>query len=133
MKAKDLEGQIDLFGMEPFKPKEATSEQGEDVVLDTELEDFLCVGKKKSGELHAVMQKSVQDQGGMVATVAYIDYNKVYTQDLKGKAFLIHYKDSRQAVDAYMEQVDKLRKLGGIKETQIHPEFQKVKCQEMEL
>ena len=195
MKANDCDGQMDLFGITPFVPKEEGAEPVEEVELDTEFEDFLSVGKKQKkeipaeepekerpvqkpekkmtqkkqtelnpdfipqkaagstnekiielseidkadeetvhipvalpapGELHAVMQKSFYSASGKTATVAYIDYNMVYTQDLKGKARLVQYPDSRQAVDEYLRQMAQLSGLDDTMEVKEHPKFKKV-------
>ncbi len=47
MKGKELEGQMNLFGSEPYQPKKAEGAEKPEVELDTEMEEFLSVGRKK--------------------------------------------------------------------------------------
>ena len=47
MKSKEIEGQINLFGNEPYQPKKAKPSEEPRVELDTEAEEFFSVGRKK--------------------------------------------------------------------------------------
>lgn len=47
MKSKEIEGQINLFGNEPYQPKKAKPREEPKVELDTEAEEFFSVGRKR--------------------------------------------------------------------------------------
>lgn len=51
MKDRGIEGQMSLFGSEPYKPNMDTEAIVEDVELNTEAEDFFAVGKSKKRNL----------------------------------------------------------------------------------
>ena len=46
MGKQELEGQLNLFGNDPYQPKKAKASE-EQVELSTEAEEFLSVGRKK--------------------------------------------------------------------------------------
>ena len=173
MGKNDLDGQLNLFGSDPYQPKKAKANE-EQVELSTEAEEFLSVGrrkkkapeeaptkeaptepvevetpveeaqtepvaKKKTTKKHApsgsgsvVMQQSFVNGSGKTATVAYVDYNCVYVDDLKGGAVLIHYQDAKTAVDQYLETVARLAKTDGLKKSKEHPALRNVPCREAE-
>lgn len=47
MRSKELDGQMNLFGSEPYQPKKAGNGEEHQVELDTEAEEFLSVGRRK--------------------------------------------------------------------------------------
>lgn len=47
MKANDMEGQLNLFGGEPYQPKHAEKREERTVELDVEAEEFLSVGRRR--------------------------------------------------------------------------------------
>ncbi len=152
-----LDGQLNLFGSDPYQPKKAKANE-EQVELSTEAEEFLSVGrrKKKAPEekpqeekpekppvekkkpkaaTHAdtvVMQQSFVNASGKTATVAYVDYNCVYVQEANGKAAMTHYQDAKTAVDRYLETVSRLAKTDGMKKSKEHPVLKRVTCEEAE-
>lgn len=167
MKSQDMDGQLNLFGGEPYRPKPADSAEERRVELDTEAEEFLSVGRRKkkvlaeaepekpeakpettknakpeakpepkaepseppkkapvkraSGSRNIVMQRSFRDATGKTATVAFLDYNLVYTEGTDGKATLIHYPESKLAVDRYLMQIEAFGKTAGLKKTDEDP------------
>ena len=157
MGKNDLDGQLNLFGSDPYQPKKAKANE-EQVELSTEAEEFLSVGrrKKKAPEekpqeekpekppvekkkpkaaTHAdtvVMQQSFVNASGKTATVAYVDYNCVYVQEANGKAAMMHYQDAKTAVDRYLETVSRLAKTDGMKKSKEHPALKRVTCEEAE-
>lgn len=157
MGKNDLDGQLNLFGSDPYQPKKAKANE-EQVELSTEAEEFLSVGrrKKKAPEekpqeeklekppvekkkpkaaTHAdtvVMQQSFVNASGKTATVAYVDYNCVYVQEANGKAAMTHYQDAKTAVDRYLETVSRLAKTDGMKKSKEHPVLKRVTCEEAE-
>lgn len=62
MKAKDMEGQLNLFGSEPYQPKMASADEEKAVELSTEAEEFLSVGRRKKKE-EAPAPEAVQEPG----------------------------------------------------------------------
>lgn len=50
MRSKELDGQLNLFGSEPYQPKKAGSVEKHPVELDMEAEEFLSVGRRKKKE-----------------------------------------------------------------------------------
>lgn len=162
MGKNDLDGQLNLFGSDPYQPKKAKANE-EQVELSTEAEEFLSVGrrKKKAPEekpqeekpqeekpekppvekkkpkaaTHAdtvVMQQSFVNASGKTATVAYVDYNCVYVQEANGKTAMTHYQDAKTAVDRYLETVSRLAKTDGMKKSKEHPVLKRVTCEEAE-
>ncbi|MBQ6441271.1 MAG: hypothetical protein IJJ13_01590 [Lachnospiraceae bacterium] len=165
----DLDGQLNLFGNDPYQPKKAKASE-EQVELSTEAEEFLSVGRKKKkapeephpveevppekaavektvkevktkpasekkagkDSLSIVMQQSFADGSGRTATVAYVDYNCVYTEDEKGAATLTHYPDAKTAVDRYLETVTRFSKTDGMKKSKEHPALRNIQCKEAE-
>jgi len=149
MKSKEIEGQMNLFGNEPYQPKKAVVKEAAPVVLDTEAEEFLSVGRKRKKEespkpeeakpirprrkpagYSVVMQRSFQDDKGGFATAAYVDYNMVYVQESSGKAEMKHYLSSKAAVNAYLNHVGRFEKTDGLKRTEENPALQKVQVKE---
>ena len=90
--------------------------------------------EKKAGKdsLSIVMQQSFADGSGRTATVAYVDYNCVYTEDEKGAATLTHYPDAKTAVDRYLETVTRFSKTDGMKKRKEHPALRNIQCKEAE-
>ena len=153
MGKQELEGQLNLFGNDPYQPKKAKASE-EQVELSTEAEEFLSVGRKKKetpakqhpAEQHPAeqrpaeppavssitMQQSFVNGSGKTATVAYVDYNCVYVEDIKGNATLTHYPDARTAVDRYLETVTQFSKTDGMKKSKEHPALRNVQCKEAE-
>lgn len=64
---------------------------------------------------NAVMKKIFR-LAGKELTVAYLDYNKVYSKDETGETFLVQYSDAKAAVDAYISTLEHFRALPGAKE-----------------
>ncbi len=124
-----VEGQLDIFeamdraaaavdrmteetknGKEKKAPKRRTAVESKD--------------KIRGYDMHASMQKTFLNPGdGDFATVAYIDYQMVYFRDWNSPASLKRFENSRDAVEYYMKQLDKIRQLPGAEETEEHEPF----------
>ncbi len=141
--AKELEGQMSLFGIaNEFQGtgKTAVKEHliEEELSVSEELskeEEVIPVKEKQwvSGEaMHPSMQKSFLKKDGTVASIAYVDYNKIYEMNFEGEVSLVHYKTSKEAVNAYMTQLENLREQDGVKESQDHPSFVDAEMLEVE-
>lgn len=75
-------------------------------------------------DMHASMQKTFLNPGdGDFATVAYIDYHMVYFRDWNAPASLKRFENSKDAVEYYMKQLNKIRQLQGAEETGEHEPF----------
>lgn len=80
--------------------------------------------KMRGCDMHASMQKTFLNPGdGDFATVAYIDYHMVYFRDWNSPASLKRFENSKDAVEYYMKQLNKIRQLQGAEETGEHEPF----------
>lgn len=124
-----VEGQLDIFqamdraaaavdrmteetknGKEKKAPKRRTAVESKD--------------KMQGRDMHASMQKTFLNPGdGDFATVAYIDYRMVYFRDWNSPASLKLFENSKDAVEYYMKQLNKIRQLQGAEETGEHEPF----------
>lgn len=113
---EDLTGQMNLFEMlsgdtdkkEQIRHSKAakTEEIKEE---EPETSDFYPI-RRKAGEMHVVMHKMFEDMlEKEKIVVAYIDYNVIYYKEKDKKPQLMQYKSAKQAVDRYMEIVERLR------------------------
>lgn len=50
MKKQELDGQLNLFGSAPYQPKKAEGGETPEVMLDTEAEEFLSVGRRRKSQ-----------------------------------------------------------------------------------
>ena len=145
MRSKELDGQMNLFGSEPYRPKKAGNEEEHRVELDTEAEEFLSVGrrkkqdvqrvkaepkKKRSGGWNVVMQRSYSGVSGQTVTTAYVDYNLVYVEDSDGNISMTHYGDSKKAVDRYLKEIERFEKSPELKRSENHPALKNVTIRE---
>lgn len=75
----------------------------------------------RGSEMHASMQKTfLNPADGDFATVAYIDYHMVYFRDWNSPASLKRFEASKDAVEYYMTQMEKIRQLPGAEQTKEH-------------
>ena len=124
-----VEGQLDIFeamdraaaavdqmteGTKKEKEKKAPKRKAAGVQKD----------KMKGCDMHASMQKTFLNPGdGDFATVAYIDYHMVYFRDWNSPVSLKRFENSKDAVEYYMKQLNKIRQLQSAEETGEHEPF----------
>lgn len=78
--------------------------------------------------MHAAMQKTyLNPEDGDFATVAYIDYNMVYVRDWNSPVSLRKFDSSKEAVEYYLEQMEKIRMHADAELTSEHEPFVDVK------
>ena len=92
MAKKSIDGQMDMF--ELFSSVEEL-EQKVKGVHEEETVMRRCFSRSDDGE---------------EAVLAYMDYNKVYLRDWKKKPEIHQFDSAKEAVDFYVEQMERLRK-----------------------
>lgn len=79
-------------------------------------------------DMRACLQRTFLNPGdGDFATVAYMDYHMVYTKEWNSPVSLRKFDNSKEAVDYYIKQLEKIRQVSGIEPTQEHEPFADVK------
>lgn len=102
--------------------KKAEKEKSERVAGRTTIK--LAKDKIAADDMKASMQRSfVNPLDDDFATVAYIDYYKVYYRLWNSPAVMKRFDDSKSAVLYYLEQLRRIRELEGIEETTEHEPF----------
>lgn len=75
-------------------------------------------------DMHASMQTSfLNPSDGDFATVAYIDYRMVYYREWNTPAALRVFEESKDAVEFYMRELDRLREISEAEQTKEHEPF----------
>ncbi len=78
----------------------------------------------RSSEMHAAMRKTfLNPEDGDFAMIAYIDYHMVYVRDWNAPATLRKFDNSKDAVEYYMEQLERIREQEGVEPASEHEPF----------
>lgn len=141
-----VDGQMDLFEamnraaaavdrmVEEEKSGNRKKKQGKKAAASASGEKEKAAPQKKSEEIirgcdmRASMQKTfLNPEDGDFATVAYIDYHMVYAKEWNSPVSLRRFDNSKEAVDYYMAQIEKIQRIPGIECTKEHEPFVDVK------
>ncbi len=113
-------GQLDIFeAMErAAKAVDAMEKKKETKETDTEKRPEIKQKKKVilARDMRACMQKTfLNPVNDDFAMIAYIDYNMVYLRNWNEPARLRQFEEAKDAVAYYIEQIEQIRRVGGVR------------------
>ena len=121
MAKKSVEGQLDLFelfsSVEELEgsvkgvpePEEELEVEAEPEAGDAAKRDVTSAEQRIQAEGTPVMQRSFRNvETEESAVVAYLNYNMVYLKDWQGDPIIYSFDSSKDAVDFYVGQMERL-------------------------
>lgn len=122
MAKKSIEGQLDMFELfdsveeleERIKGVPEPAEEETVVECVPEMQASATAEKRRIPRGSPVMQKTfvIEDAA---ATVAYLDYNMVYVAGWEDEPQLWQFEQSKDAVNFYMEQMERISEKEGVR------------------
>lgn len=124
-------GQLDIFeameraakAVDVMEGKKEAKEQGKKKKQESKQSGKIIRGR----DMHACMQKTfLNPLNDDFAMVAYVDYNMVYLRAWNEPARLKQFEGAKEAVEYYMEQMERIRRVEGVRLSEQNEPFSDV-------